>query len=162
MNSLTHNNKKYNYFFGNLYQLTDIFKLNIKLTQSFNTILALHRNVESFNYSRILFDEDLQEYYKNKSESYYFIIYDKNNIVTTSRIIINKNNGYINMVHTNIKYRGHGFCNKNISKLISITNVKQYTLNVLINNEHAVKCYLSCGFTIIKMNKQEYTMRFIN
>ena len=87
MNSLTHNNKKYNYFFGNLYQLTDIFKLNIKLTQSFNTILALHRNVESFNYSRILFDEDLQEYYTPFFISNAHYLYNENYIKINYRII---------------------------------------------------------------------------
>ena len=66
------------------------------------------------------------------------------------------------MVHTNIKYRNLGFCKKNMSKIIKLTNnkIKKYTLDVNKNNISAIKCYMSVGFNFSKINikSEDYKM----
>ena len=132
----------------------DIIEKNDKIRDSIEKIISIHRNQNNFNIINLIYEafSDL----KLKKNTYYFFIYKDNDIITTSRIIIDKKkNAEINMIHTNSKYRNLGFCKRNIEKLLSLMkdNYKKITLEVDRKNTRAIKCYMECGFTFSRINK---------
>lgn len=151
---ITHKNKKYFYALLTLREFFDMIEKNDKIRDSVEKIISIHRNQNNFNIVNLIYEafSDL----KMKKNTHYFFIYKDNDIITTSRIIIdNKKNAEINMVHTNSKYRNLGFCKRNIEKLLSLMkdNYKKITLEVDRKNTNAIKCYMECGFTFSRINK---------
>ena len=151
---ITNKNKKYSYALLNLCEFFDFIEKNEKIRNSIEKIISIHRSQNNFNIINLIYEafEEL----KLKKNTYYFFIYKGNTIITTSRLIIDKKkNAYINMVHTNIKYRNLGFCKRNIEKLLSIMDdkYKKITLEVLKSNTSAIKCYMECGFIFSRINK---------
>jgi ribosomal protein S18 acetylase RimI-like enzyme len=147
-------NKKYNYILLNLHEFVEWIENNEGIRKSIENIVSMHRNQNNFNIVNLIYEafEEL----KLKKNTYYFFIYKNNTIITSSRIIIDKKkNAYINMVHTNIKYRNLGFCKNNINKLLSLmeNQYKKITLEVYKSNTSAIKCYMDCGFIFSKINK---------
>lgn len=113
----------------------------------------------------MLFDFVIEAYYRYKKYSQnarYLIFYTQNEVVTISRIFYKKKSGYINAVHTNKKYRGKGYCQKNLKKLTDLANeklgIEKFELEVEIDNIPAIKCYERVGFKIKKRIKGEYQM----
>jgi len=95
--------------------------------------------------------EQLKKEEKEK-DTLYFFIYTQEEMITSSRLFYFSDSfGYINFVYTNPKYRGQKMCQKNIQLLVQLTtdvyNIKTYELDVEIDNQSAIKCYESNGFT---------------
>ena len=157
---ITNNKIKYSYILLDLSNFVKWIEMNKDILKSIENLMSIHRNQNIFNIITLI-DEALTETNKN---TYYFFIYKDNEIITSCRLIIDKkNNAYINMVHTNKNYRGQGLCNKNISKVIQLTNdkIKKYTLDVDKKNIYAIKCYKLVGFNFSKNNKNlEYYRMF--
>ena len=162
---ITNNKIKYKYLLLNFSNFVKLIQTNKYIQISIEKILSDHRNENDFNIITLINEAYIEE--KNNKKTYYFFIYKDNEIITSCRLIVdNKNNAYINMVHTNINYRGQGLCKKNISKLIQLTNdkIKKYILDVNKKNINAINCYLSIGFTFSKINKksEDHKMFFKN
>jgi len=89
----------------------------------------------------------------------YFLVLDDKKVISTSRLILSHGiYGYINMVVVDKEYRGQGLCKDNIKKLIKLTNLKIYLLEVEEKNLHAVKCYESNGFKIVFTSRNLHLM----
>lgn len=159
--TLINNKIKYNYILLDLYQFIKWIKNNKIIRQSIEHLISIHRNENNFKIINLI-SEAFNE--KNTSNTYYFFIYKGNEIITSCRIIINnKNIAYINMVHTNIKYRNQGFCKKNLSKLLQLVECNKFVLDVDKNNKHAINCYMSIGFLFDKVNvKSPYYKMFVD
>ena len=129
---------------------------NIKYKISFENLLKVHR-------TKNFILKDLVK--ENKNTPNYQLGYNNNEIITISRIF---NNGYIDLVHTNIKFRGLKLCQISIEKFITnkkIKNIKKFSLYVYKKNIPAIKCYQNLGFNIIdnitddtKILKNSYLM----
>lgn len=146
-------NNKYKFIFCDTIGLLMFVKNknNINYKESLIKIMKMHRN----NNFEIL-DFVIENFFAEKKDKKvkYLIIHDNNEILSTSRIIYDKEVGYINAVHTNIKFRGKSICQSNIQKLITLTNdlfnIKIFQLDVDIDNISAIKCYEKNGFEIIE------------
>lgn len=136
---------------------------NTKLIINFIKEIRIYRNT-----SKLTLNDFIKEY-KNPL---YLILYNKTDILATSRLIINKKYAYINLVYTNKLYRNKKLCFNNIKLLIDLTiNLKKnmiYCLNVFKDNIAAIKCYSSCGFKIVSIDsnhpyyiKNTFYMEFI-
>jgi len=136
------NNINYNIFSTKeLFLWLDKYK---KYKTSFENLFRMHRNEKC----KI---KDLDK--ETKNNPYYQLGYNNNEIITISRLY---NNGYIDLVHTNMKYRGLKMCQKSLEKLITNTQfkkIKQFNLLVKKNNIPAIKCYENLGFNIISQIK---------
>lgn len=140
---------KYNYILLNLDEFVKWIKNNKEIRMSIENLLSIHRNQNDFKIIQLL-NEAFEDINKN---TYYFFIYKDNEIVTSSRLIIdNKKKAYMNMVHTNINYRNLGFCKKQIKKFIFLIKdkYKKIILHVDKINTYAIKCYIACEFKIKK------------
>ena len=143
------NNKKYHYKLLTIFEFIIWLCKNKKIRRSIKKCLIMHRH------PFFKFKDLINEYNKNKEigkETLFLFIYRKNEMITSSRFIYKDTIGYINMVHTNVKYRLQGFCNHNIKLLLELTSklVNKITLEVLQENNSAIKCYENNGFKIIK------------
>jgi RimJ/RimL family protein N-acetyltransferase len=90
---------------------------------------------------------------KDKMRFLFVINEDEEEVVGLCRITDEGHNiQYISAVVMNPKYRGKGLCSKMINFLIRKTKKKgtKYRLEVDIDNEPAIKCYLKSGFRIVK------------
>jgi hypothetical protein len=147
INFFEYNNKKYFYV---LCTYKELIKLSNKLLISFKKIMLTHRHQTSFTYKGLLLEQQPRE------KVFYLLIYNKNHeIITTSRVS-KKKYGYIDLVHTNLLYRGQGFCKININLLIKLTGYKKYELNTGSKNTTAIKCYEACGFIILNNDDPKY------
>jgi ribosomal protein S18 acetylase RimI-like enzyme len=138
---------------------------NKLISKSIEKLISIHRNEKNFKIITLLY-EALYEIESEKN-TFYFFIYKDNEIITSSRLIIDKKkNGYMNMVHTNKNFRNLGFCKENIYKFLNLMKdcCKKIILHVEKNNISAIKCYLSVGFYYkkIKNNQSDlFTMIYL-
>ena len=114
---------------------------------------------EKFDLTDFVLEEHL---YKKKSKKViYSIVFNDTDIVSTSRLIYDQNNGYISLVYTNPTFRGNQICFNNIKKIIEYAKkIKLMTVSLNVNNDNlgAIKCYNKCGFKTIKKNDIEQKM----
>lgn len=171
---ITNNNHKYILFFCDIYGLIDFFKIDPKITSSFENLMKTHRSDENYKYSKI-FQEDISMYQLYKINVLYQFIYNPDNyeVITVGRVIIENGECEFEMIHTNQKYRGLKFCQtnmkcfmKNILKIPKNT-IGKFVLTVRKTNTPAIKCYENCGFVINqsptneKFSKEHYLMEKI-
>lgn len=151
--TLINNKIKYSYILLNISNFVK-WAQHKDIRTSFEKLMLIHHNY-LYKFKIItLIDEAFEDLDKNK-QTYYFFIYKDYEIITSCRLIVDKNNdAYINMVHTNINYRKQNFCKKNMTKVIQLTKniIKKYVLHVDENNVGAVQCYKSVGFNVSKIN----------
>ncbi len=88
----------------------------------------------------------------NKDTKYSLIYGENNNIISMCRIIYNNEEGYINMVYVNPKYRGLKICQIHMQHIINIHKniTNTFVLNVENTNIPAIKCYQAIGFKIMR------------
>ena len=95
---------------------------------------------------------------KKKKEVMYSMILGQDEVASLARIGYGKHEGYIDAVHTNVNFRGKKLCQKNLNRLLDIMyqrfEIDTVTLNVVIDNAPAIKCYKNCGFKIMRKFKQ--------
>ena len=146
------NDKNYEYMFIDIDELIDLIRHNPKFISSWEEELKIYRNNPNFK----IFDL-IKEYIYQRTDSYtyYFITFKKNDtIISFARLHYykEKHHGYINLVYTNVEYRGLGICKSGINFLINMTKkyIKTYELQVLSDNIPAIKCYEANGFKFIK------------
>ena len=146
----------YKYKLFDIHEMIEIIKNHNKLALSLEECIGLLRGEKNFTILNIIL-EDITYHPHN---TLYFIIYKGHEVITTSRLIFNSNSktGYINMVFTNSKYRGKHMCQINLEKLISLTKLKMYELEVEIDNVAAIKCYQNVGFKNIKKIRNKYNL----
>lgn len=158
------NNKTYHYKILTIFEFIIWLSKNKKIRKSIKQCLIKHRH------QYFKFKDLINEYNKDKEKSndtLFLFIYKNNEIITSCRFIYKDNKGYINMVHTNEKYRNQGFCYQNIKLLLELTSdlTNTNTLEVLRDNISAIKCYEKNNFKIIKeltyKNDRLYEMKFI-
>jgi len=147
------NNTKFNYILFDINTLIILMKIKKKLIKSLEECIKSLRQQDNFNIIRLVSENVLHYPY----ETLYFMIYKKNEVIGTSRIMYKQTSKkcYINMVFTNEKYRGNKICQNNIKKLIELTKniFNIYELEVRPDNVIAIKCYENIGFTFIKIDK---------
>jgi RimJ/RimL family protein N-acetyltransferase len=145
---------KYKLF--DIHEIIEIIKNHNKLALSLEECIGLLRGEKNFTILNIIL-EDIQ-YHPHKV--LYFMIYKGHEVIGTSRLIFNENSktGYINMIFTNVKYKNKHVCQLNLEKIIALTKLKMYELEVDIENVSAIKCYENVGFKIIKKIKNKYNL----
>jgi RimJ/RimL family protein N-acetyltransferase len=145
------NDKNYEYMFIDIDELIDLIRHNPKFISSWEEEIKIYRNNPNFK----IFDL-IKEYIYQRTDSYtyFFITYKNDTIISFARLHYYKEKqyGYINLVYTNVKYRGLGFCKKGINFIINMTKryIKTYELLVVSDNIPAKKCYEANGFKFIK------------
>jgi hypothetical protein len=112
------NIKKFTYILFDIVGLVDLMKKNKDFCVSLENTIKTYRNENTFKILDLV-NEEINEYPK---DVLYFIIYNKNEIITTSRLIYKNKKGYINLVYTNPEYRNQKLCFTNLTKLISLTD----------------------------------------
>jgi ribosomal protein S18 acetylase RimI-like enzyme len=148
-----HNNKNYQYLLFDLEGLCE-WLINYKNYEtSLISIMSEHRE-HTFNPLSFV-----RENLRSKEDHYYCFIVNDKEIITIIRAHIIKDICGISAVHTSTKYRGNGFCQKNLDlfkKMIKkeFHNVKIFNLWVKKDNYPAIKCYENTGFKIIKYHKK--------
>ena len=148
---------KYKLF--DIHEMIEIIKNHNKLALSLEECIGILRGQKNFTILNII----LEDITYHPNNTLYFIIYKGHDVIGISRLIYNMNSktGYINMVFTNSKYRNKSICQINLEKLITLTKLKMYELEVDIQNITAIKCYENIGFkTIKKINNKYNLMRF--
>ena len=160
---LTNHGKKYNYIYCNTMGLLYFLRDNCVYKKSFLNLLHTYNNTKN----RDIFYLVIDEYRMNlKNNTYkYLLIYNANDIISSSRVYYNKI-GIIELAYTNKKYRNNQFCQKNIKKIMKLTNKKfkinKFELNVDVYKLSAIKCYKNCGFIVKSTTKQnEFIMQTI-
>ena len=157
-------NVKYQYILCSTVKLFAFLRNHQNLKQSFLGLMVQHRN-QRFD----LTDFAMEEYlYSNQNKKIkYCVIFNSNHIVSTLRIIYNadaKENGYLNLVHTNESFRGRKLCTTNLQIIVKFAkhfNLSTLLLNVNNDNDTAIKCYTRCGFTLLKKNDVERKMQLV-
>ena len=154
--TITHNKKKIKYIYCDTYGLLTFLIKNINYKKSFIKILKSQRKNNNDIINLVI------ENYRHTDRSdnlKYLLIYDKNNIITTSKILYKKK-ALISFVHTNEKYRGLKFCQLNIKKIVQLTNrefnIKTFELDVAKTNTCAIHCYKKSNFKIINSLHNDY------
>ena len=154
--------KKYKLIFCDTPALLLFLKYNKNYKKSLIEIMKIHRD-KDFEIVDFVIENYLYEEKGKKVK--YLIIYNNKEIVSISRIIYDEKIGYINAVHTNIKFRRKKLCQRNIKKLITLTNnlcnIKIFELEVDIDNIPAIKCYKRCGFKIVKKYNNKFGKYYI-
>lgn len=154
---------KLHYEFFNTIELLIFFRHRDKLFDSIIRLMTQHREHDFMLFDFVI--EAYHRYQKYGQDVKYLLAYRQNEIITISRLFYKNENGFINAVHTNKKYRGKGYCRKNLKKLTDLANKKlkinKFTLEVEIDNIPAIKCYEKVGFKIKKKIKNEYQMILI-
>jgi ribosomal protein S18 acetylase RimI-like enzyme len=155
------NKKRYNYKLFDTNELLQLIKYEDHFIKLFTDTIKIYRGEASF----IIMDL-IDEYINSPLDSItkYSVIYKKNVIISTCRLIYNKKRGYFNLVYTNPEYRGQQICQNHIKHLIYLNKgIKIYELHVLKNNLSAIKCYENIGFKKIKeATHNDYLMRLEN
>ena len=157
-------NVKYHYILCSTVKLFAFLRTHQNLKQSFIGLMVQHRN-QRFD----LTDFAMEEYlYSNQNKKIkYCVIFNSNHILSTLRIVYNtdaKENGYLNLVHTNESFRGRKLCTTNLQIIVKFAkhfNLSTLLLNVNNDNDAAIKCYTRCGFTLLKKNDVEQKMQLI-
>lgn len=152
---LTKDGKKYNYEYMDLFGLLLFYKLNEKLGKSF---LNYMRSTRSPNFELIDLTIEhfisLQDKYEN---TFFLLVHNNKEIISTIRWNVKKQNVYISCVATTKNYRRQGFCTSSVKKMISISKkfnkAKNFKLEVYIDNINAIRCYEHVGFKIKKTIK---------
>lgn len=145
---------KYKLF--DIHEMIEIIKNHNKLALSLEEFIGILRGQKNFTILNII----LEDITYHPNNTLYFMIYKGHDVIGTSRLIynINSKTGYINMVFTNSKYRNKSICQINLEKLIALTKLKMYELEVDIENITAIKCYENVGFKVIKKIKNKYNL----
>ena len=158
---ITNHNKKYNYIYCDIIGLLYfVINNNNYYKESFIHLLKKHRaqNNDIFN----LVIEDYRNL-KLKNCVKYLLIYNKSEIICSSRVIYKKT-GLIQFVHTIKKYRNKKFGQLNIKKIMNLTNkyfkIYKFELSVSQKNIRAITFYERIGFTTKYINKlNNYVMK---
>jgi ribosomal protein S18 acetylase RimI-like enzyme len=151
------NKRKYNYKLFDTNELIELLRHNKTFIKSLEDTIKIYRNDNKFIITHLISEYIISD---PNSMTKYSVIYKKNVIVSTSRIIYNKKSGYINLVYVNPEYRGQKICQNHIQHLIKLTNLTKYELHVLKDNISALKCYENIGFKKIKdVEHNTYLMR---
>lgn len=151
---------KLHYKFFNTIELLIFFRHRDKLFNSIIRLMTQHRGRDFMLFDFVI--ETYHRYQKYDQDVKYLVAYNQDEVITISRLFYKDKNGYINAVHTNKKYRGKGYCQKNLKKLTDFANKKlrinKFELEVEINNIPAIKCYQNVGFQIKRKVENEYKM----
>jgi len=147
----------FSYKLVNYEELIEWLSTNPELKKSIETCIQDLRS-NSFTIEQLKREE------KEDRDTLYFFIYDKQEMISSSRLIYYSDSfGYINFVYTNPEYRGRKLCQNNIKLLIELTtdkyNIKTYELHVEVNNKSAIKCYENIGFVFIKDAIEEWNIK---
>ena len=92
-----------------------------------------------------------------------------NNKIAIGRCVVTKKirgnfKGWLNISNVIIykDHRGKGYCPKMLKCVLNKYNNNKIYIEVYKNNTPAIKCYLSSGFKVYKIVKNEIIMEFIN
>jgi hypothetical protein len=146
--SIINNNQKYQY---KIFDITKNDKMSNKLEKSFITEIRKYSYIGTNYKIKYLYNDAKNATKKKNINTYLLVVFTEDEeLVCNSILSFNRidKTGIIQTVYTNEKYRGQKFCQLNINLLIKETEhfCKKYTLNVVKNNNHAIKCYIYCGF----------------
>ena len=112
------------------------------LAKSFEACMKDLRNQTRFSYTDIVKESEKEDRHTRIA-----LVTSGNTVVFTSRILKKGEAAEINMVYTNPKFRGKGYCKTNLKKVIQRMKAKQYVLDVNKRNIAAIACYEKVGFT---------------
>lgn len=149
-------NEMFKYKLFDIHEMIEIIKNHNKLALSFEECIGILRGQKNFTILNIIL-EDITYHPHNVL---YFIIYKGHDIIGTSRLIYSSNSksGYINMIYVNSMHKNKRICQINLLKLISLTKLKMYELEVGCDNISAIKCYEDTGFKTIKKINNKYNL----
>ena len=152
---LSKDGKKYNYEYMDLFGLLLFYKIKPKLGKSFLNYMKSTRN-SNFELIDLTIEHfiSLQDKYEN---TFFLIVHDCNEIISTIRWNVKKNNAYISCVATTQNFRRKGFCTSSVKKMLAISKkfnkTNSFKLEVYIDNINAIRCYEHVGFKIKKTIK---------
>ena len=116
-----------------------------KLKTSFEECIKDMRRQTRFFYTDII-----NESKKFDGTTKLFLIHTPTTIIFTARVKCNSEGCEINMVYTNPKFRGQGYCSKSIQKIVKKIRGKKIFLEVNKKNAAAISCYEKAGFVKTK------------
>lgn len=114
--------------------------------------------IEAASFSMPWKKEDFKELI-DSNDSVYMVILANDNPIGTAGYSYNGFEGYINNVVIDRNYRGQGLSEKLIKALLDYgqkEGIKDYTLEVRVSNEPAVKLYKKLGFESAGIRKNFY------
>ena len=123
------------------------------LAKSFEMCVKDLRNQTRFSYTDIVKESE-----KDNRDTRIALVTSGNTVVFTTRILKKGETAEINMVYTNPKFRGKGYCKTTLKKIIQKTKAKTYTLDVNKRNIAAIACYEKVGFTNVKASGSNLQM----
>ena len=91
----------------------------------------------------------LGDYFTDKRDIRYFMIWKKKKIIFTTRIFLpfgKGTTGIITMVHTDKEYRRKGICSSSFKKIFQEYPVKKWYLELYKDNISAFLAYMKIGF----------------
>lgn len=91
----------------------------------------------------------LGDYFTDKRNIRYFMIWKKKKIIFTTRIFLpfgKGTTGIITMVHTDKEYRRKGICSSSFKKIFQEYPVKKWYLELYKDNISAFLAYMKIGF----------------
>ena len=144
--------EKYSYKIFDTAELLELIRHNKPFIKSLENSIRIYRNHNEFAITDLI-----KEYLESKPNSItkYSIIYKKNIIISTCRIIYTKKLGYFNLVYVNSDYRNKKICQIHIKHLIDCFKLPKYELHVLKNNAPAIKCYENINFKQIEQSSRK-------
>jgi ribosomal protein S18 acetylase RimI-like enzyme len=117
------------------------------LAKSFETCIKDLRNQTRFTYTDILKESE-----KDKRDVRIALLISGNTVIFITRILKKGTTAEINMVYTNPKFRGKGYCKNILKKIIQKTRAVNFFLDVKKNNIPAINCYEKIGFVRSKIS----------
>ena len=125
-----------------LVNISDFIKLmDGGLAKSFESGIKDLRNQTRFSYTDIVKESE-----KDSRDVRIALLISGNTVIFVTRVLKKGTTVEINMVYTNPKFRGKGYCKNTLKKIIQKTRAVNFFLDVKKNNIPAISCYEKIGF----------------